>query len=29
MAPEVVLEATHIRALGWVNLDDLRRHAVA
>ena len=29
MAPEVVLEATHMRALEWVNLDDLRRHAVA
>jgi len=26
-APEVVLEATHIRALEWVDLDDLRRHA--
>jgi uncharacterized protein (DUF2237 family) len=29
MAPEVVLEATHMGALEWVNLDDLRRHAVA
>ena len=29
MAPEVVLEATHMRALEWVNLEDLRRHAVA
>lgn len=29
MAPDVILEATHIRALEWVNLDDLRRHAVA
>jgi uncharacterized protein (DUF2237 family) len=29
MAPDVVLEATHVRALEWVNLDDLRRHAVA
>jgi uncharacterized protein (DUF2237 family) len=29
MAPDVVLEATHMRALEWVNLDDLRRHAVA
>jgi uncharacterized protein (DUF2237 family) len=29
MAPDVVLEATHIRALEWVNLEDLRRHAVA
>ena len=28
-APEVVLEATHIRALEWVDLDDLRRHACA
>ena len=28
-APDVVLEATHMRALEWVNLDDLRRHAVA
>jgi uncharacterized protein (DUF2237 family) len=27
MAPEVILEATHARALEWVNLDDLRRHA--
>ena len=26
-APDVVLEATHIRALEWVDLDDLRRHA--
>ena len=29
MAPDVVLEATHIRALEWINLDDLRRHAAA
>ena len=28
-APEVILEATHVRALEWVSLDDLRRHAVA
>jgi uncharacterized protein len=28
-APEVVLAATHVRALEWVNLGDLRRHAVA
>jgi len=28
-APEVVLEATHIRALEWVDLDDLRRHECA
>jgi hypothetical protein len=28
-APDVVLEATHIRALEWVDLGDLRRHAVA
>jgi uncharacterized protein len=27
MAPEVVLEATHVRALEWVGLDDLRSHA--
>ena len=26
-APEVVLEATHIRTLEWVSLDDLRKHA--
>lgn len=25
-APDVVLEATHARALEWVSLDDLRRH---
>lgn len=29
MAPEVVLEATHIRALEWASLEDLRRHASA
>ena len=28
-APEVVLEATHVRALEWVDLEDLRRHASA
>ncbi len=28
-APDVVLEATHVRALEWVDLEDLRRHAVA
>jgi uncharacterized protein (DUF2237 family) len=27
MAPRVVLEATHLRALEWVSLADLRRHA--
>jgi uncharacterized protein (DUF2237 family) len=27
MAPQVVLEATHMRALEWVGLDDLRRHS--
>jgi len=27
-APAVVLEATHLQALEWVALDDLRRHAV-
>ena len=27
-APEVVLEATHARTLEWVDLADLRRHAV-
>jgi uncharacterized protein (DUF2237 family) len=27
-APPVVLEATHLQALEWVSLDDLRRHAV-
>jgi uncharacterized protein (DUF2237 family) len=26
VAPPVVLEATHARALDWVSLDDLRRH---
>jgi uncharacterized protein (DUF2237 family) len=29
MAPDVILEATHVRALEWVDLEDLRRHAVA
>lgn len=28
VAPPVVLEATHIAALEWVSLDDLKRHAV-
>ena len=28
VAPPVVLEATHILALEWVGLADLRRHAV-
>ncbi len=28
MAPQVVLEATHMSALEWANLDDLKRHAV-
>ena len=28
VAPPVVLEATHLHALEWVSLDDLRRHAV-
>lgn len=27
VAPPVVLAATHIRTLDWVDLDDLRRHA--
>jgi uncharacterized protein (DUF2237 family) len=27
VAPPVVLDATHVRALDWVSLDDLRRHA--
>lgn len=27
VAPPVVLEATHERALEWVSLDDLKRHA--
>ncbi|MCB0995356.1 MAG: DUF2237 domain-containing protein [Acidimicrobiales bacterium] len=27
-APSVVLEATHIQALEWVDLSDLRTHAV-
>jgi uncharacterized protein (DUF2237 family) len=27
-APRVVLEATHARTLEWVDLADLRRHAV-
>jgi uncharacterized protein (DUF2237 family) len=29
VAPPVVLEATHLQAVEWVALDDLRRHAVA
>jgi uncharacterized protein (DUF2237 family) len=29
VAPPVVLESTHARALEWVGLEDLRRHAVA
>jgi uncharacterized protein (DUF2237 family) len=28
VAPPVVLAATHVAALEWVELDDLRRHAV-
>lgn len=27
MAPPVVLEATHARALDWADMGDLRRHA--
>jgi len=27
-APEVVLDATHVRTLEWVDLADLRAHAV-
>ena len=27
VAPDVVLEATHVRTLEWVDLEDLRRHA--
>ena len=29
VAPPVVLEATHVSALEWVDLDDLQEHAVA
>jgi len=29
MAPQVVLEATHMGTLEWCSLDDLRAHAVA
>jgi uncharacterized protein (DUF2237 family) len=29
MAPDVVLEATHMGTLEWCSLDDLRAHAVA
>jgi uncharacterized protein (DUF2237 family) len=28
VAPPVILEATHLQALEWVSLDDLRRYAV-
>ncbi|MBM3675348.1 MAG: DUF2237 domain-containing protein [Actinobacteria bacterium] len=28
VAPPVILEATHLQALEWVTLDDLRRHAL-
>jgi uncharacterized protein (DUF2237 family) len=28
VAPKVVLEATHVHALEFVDLDDLQRHAV-
>ena len=28
VAPAVVLQATHIATLEWVNLDDLKKHAV-
>lgn len=28
-APPVVLEATHLQALEWIDLDSLRAHAVA
>jgi uncharacterized protein (DUF2237 family) len=28
VAPPVILEATHLQALEWVSLNDLRRHAV-
>jgi uncharacterized protein len=28
VAPPVVLEATHLQALEWVSLEDLRQHAV-
>ena len=27
-APQVVLEATHLQALEWIRLEDLRSHAV-
>jgi uncharacterized protein (DUF2237 family) len=29
MPPRVVLEATHMRTLEWVSLEDLRRHAAS
>ena len=28
VAPPVILEATHIATLEWVEMEDLRRHAV-
>lgn len=28
MAPDVVLEATHVATLEWVRLEDLRAHAI-
>ena len=28
-APLVVLEATHVRVLDWISLDDLRAHAAS
>lgn len=28
VAPPVVLEATHVQALEWVDLEDLRSHAL-
>ena len=28
-APQVVLESTHLSALEWVSLEDLRAHAAA
>jgi uncharacterized protein (DUF2237 family) len=28
VAPPVILRATHARALDWVDLDDLKRHAL-
>jgi uncharacterized protein (DUF2237 family) len=29
VAPPVILEATHVGALEWVSMDDLRRHALS